>query len=298
MAFSSFNTLNQLTKTNKPKSTVVSGYNANILSTIQSTLTLQYYYTFDIAASGNTATTLTNEASSSIYAGQTTTLKNSGGTTQQIQTVITNNTSTVLRDPNYNVTNAGSFNVNGQYSAIVGKNDSSTTSVLTFPTGNNSNYTISLWFNISSCSSLSNFFGLNNNDQGVGSSILHLNIYNSGSNYNISMFDYNVSNFYPVTFSKPQTDINNKWHHVVYTVSISGSTWTATIYFNSVAESSITDLTARSMTHSAYGIGIGHRSDYKDSYINGYIDNFRIYTSTSSGALTQGSVNALYNAKA
>lgn len=285
--FSSFNTVNQLT--NK----------RNINVSVQPTLTLQYYYTFDINASGNTGTTLTNDASSSTYASNTATLKNSAGTTQQIQTVITNNPSIILLDPVNTVPNAGSFNVNGQYYAVIGTTSSTTTSVLNFPTTSNSNYTVSVWFKISSCTSLQNFFGFNNNDQSVGSSILHLNVQNSGSNYNFSIFDYNLSNFYPVGFVKTQASINNIWNHVVYTVSISSTgVWTATIYFNRVPEASTTNLSARPMTHSAYGIGIGHRSDNRDNYINGYIDNFRIYTSTSSGALTQTSVDALYNAKA
>jgi hypothetical protein len=129
---------------------------------------------------------------------------------------------------------------------------------------------------------------------GVVTTQMHIQVIGSSSNQLQIFFTPNgaTNSIYFTTYTKPSGNfLDDTWHHICLTIQYTNSTTIqGNIYFDGVSvvsQSNIPNAAQFTITL----IEIGHRTDGRDDYINGYIDDFRLYKVP----LTSTQVQAIYN---
>lgn len=170
------------------------------------------------------------------------------------------------------------------------------TTSLTLPiaiTGNG--YSVCFWGNLSSSMSQGGLYSyMGWATGGVVDTQMHIQVIGASSNKLQIFFTPNgaTNSLYFTTYTKPSGNfLDDTWHHICLTIQYTNSTTIqGNIYVDGVSvvsQSNIPNAAQFTITL----IEIGHRTDGKDQYINGYIDDFRLYKVP----LTSTQVQAIYN---
>lgn len=183
------------------------------------------------------------------------------------------NTATLINSPTFSTAQIGTNALTFTSASSQGARATSFSTSMT-------NMTVCAWVKTSSNTSPF-LFSLNRTPSNyTNEGILQLN--GTGK---LLFWDYNGNYGYPTTSNSSSTAVNdNNWHHVCFAKNGTSGTY----YKDGVADGTVS--AAANVTYSTNGFSIGY--DYRDtaSYLNGSLDDVRVYKRTLSSA----DVSALY----
>jgi len=181
-----------------------------------------------------------------------------------------------LVGPTFNIDKQGCFIFDGINDYIT----TSANSILNFCTSTNDlPFTVSVWFNINSLSTIFNLF--NKGDNGDGALESYYGFINTSGNANIRLFDTTGSNQYTVTSNLNLT--TNKWYNVTFTYSGQGAqNRNVNIYINGIIQnktiSTLGTYTRMRVQNTSLFLGsLGSTGVYKEIQSNGKYSSYFFY---------------------